>query len=375
MLANRLKAATATASAPLAAKYFVIATHATSPFITAYEWDKDTGWGAKIADPSTLPPSTAIGLETNSTQQTGTTSHLADIVFVAHGSSPFISAYHFSRSGWGTKVANPATLIGSTGYAVSFHPTGQAVAVTTGSTPYLHAYAWNNTTKAWGTKYANPSAGLNGLTNDVHFKPTSTAASGHVAACMGNSPRILVWPFTISGGFGTKVGNPSSVPNSTMNKVRFQFNGGKIAGVTQTTPYIFVYPFTTSFGTVLANPATANRPNGTGNAVAFRPGDTALLIGHVSSPYMTCYAWSTSTSSYPTKIAAPASPINGNAFDLQFSAGEDGGNRIIVGYAAVPRVAAFKYGDPTPNTFGTKFANPATNLANQARRVRFIKTA
>lgn len=374
MLSTRLKAAKAE-SAPLPPKYFVLSVHATTPFMTAWEWDKDTGWGAKIAQPASLIPSTGLGLTTNATQQTGTTSHLADVVFVAHGSSPYCTAYHFSRAGWGAKIANPATLINTTSYGVSFHPTGQAVAISAGLSPYMHAYQWNNTTKTWGTKYANAPTPPTTLTADVHFKPTSTAASGHVVACMGNSPRVMVWPFTISGGFGTRVGNPGVIIGSTVNGIKFQFNGGKIAAVSSTSPFIHVYPFTTVFGTAFTNPASGNRPPGSGQKVCFRPGDTALLLAHVSTPFMTCYApWSTSTSSFPTKIAAPASPINNTAQDLEFSAGEDGANRIIVGYASNPRVAAFKYGDPTPNAFGTKFANPASGLTQDARRVRFIKT-
>lgn len=373
MLPTRLKAAKSEA-APLPPKYFAVAVHATSPFLSAYEWDDATGFGVKIANPSTALPSTAAGLDSNSTPKTGTTTDTADVIFVAHGSSPYISAYNFSRNGFGTKIANPSSLPNSTGNAITVHPTLQAVCMSTTSSPYLHAYQWNNTTKAFGTKYANPPTGLNTSTTDVHFKPTSTTTSGHIAGCMANSPRIVIFNFTIASGFGTKVANPAVIPGSTMISCRFSFNGTRIAGTASTAPFVHVWQFSTVFGTKFTDPISTNRPNGSPTRIRFRAGDTGLFIAHNGAPYLTVYVpWQFNTTAFPTKAAAPATALQNVARSLAINSGTAGGDVVLMGYSTTPYIAAYKWGTPTVNTWGTRYSNPATALPAFARDVMFVQ--
>ena len=74
-------------------------------------------------------------------------------IAVAHDTTPFVTAYPWSTTGFGTKVADPASLPASTGNGVAFTPSGSDVAVAAGSTVY--AYPW--TTSGFGTKYTNAS--------------------------------------------------------------------------------------------------------------------------------------------------------------------------------------------------------------------------
>ena len=60
-------------------------------------------------------------------------------IAVAHGTTPFVTAYPWSASGFGTKFANPSTLPGTLGYGVAFSPSGDAVAVAHGTTPFVTA--------------------------------------------------------------------------------------------------------------------------------------------------------------------------------------------------------------------------------------------
>jgi hypothetical protein len=85
--------------------------HGSSPFITAYPWS-GSGFGTKFADPATLPTGTGNGV---------TFSPTGDAIVVAHNASPFVTAYPWSGSGFGTKFADPATLpAGTIGYGVAF---------------------------------------------------------------------------------------------------------------------------------------------------------------------------------------------------------------------------------------------------------------
>ena len=73
-------------------------------------------------------------------------------IAVAHNTTPFITAYPWSGSGFGTKYANPSTLpAAGTGYAVAFSPDGSAIAVAHNDSPYITAYPWSGS--GFGTKY------------------------------------------------------------------------------------------------------------------------------------------------------------------------------------------------------------------------------
>ena len=41
---------------------------------------------------------------------------------VAHGTTPFVTAYPWSASGFGTKLTNPGTLPAGTGNSIAFSP-------------------------------------------------------------------------------------------------------------------------------------------------------------------------------------------------------------------------------------------------------------
>lgn len=83
-----------------------------------------------------------------------------------------------------------------------------------------------------------------------------------------NSPYVTAYPW--SGGFGSPVANPATLPGNAANGVAFSPDGAFVAVGHSTSPYISVYPWSSSgFGTRVANPASALA--GTGNAVAWRP--------------------------------------------------------------------------------------------------------
>ena len=78
----------------------------------------------------------------------------AKYIAIAHSSFPYVSAYHWSSSGFGTKYSNFGTLPTNTGYGVAFSPDGSAIAIAHSSSPYVSAYPWSSS--GFGTKYSNP---------------------------------------------------------------------------------------------------------------------------------------------------------------------------------------------------------------------------
>lgn len=133
---------------------------------------------------------------------------------VAHFTSPYVTAYPWSASGFGAKYANPATSPTGTGYSVAFSPTGDAIAVAHETSPYITAYPWS--ASGFGTKYANPGTLPTGIGGGVAFSPTGDA----IAVAHSNSPYVTAYPWSGSG-FGAKYTNLATLPTGTGYGVAF----------------------------------------------------------------------------------------------------------------------------------------------------------
>ena len=189
---------------PVAPQYIAV-THDTTPFVSAYPWS-GSGFGTKFANPATLP--TGIGFAP-------AFSPAGDAIAVAHDVSPVITAYPWSGSGFGTKFANPATLPVGTGGGVAFSPAGDAIAVTHATTPFVSAYPWSGS--GFGTKYANPATLPTGDGYGVDFSPAGDA----IAVTHFPTPFVSAYPWSVGSGFGTKFANPATLPTGTGRNVAF----------------------------------------------------------------------------------------------------------------------------------------------------------
>jgi hypothetical protein len=94
---------------------------------------------------------------------------LGDAIAVTSNATPFVLAYPWSSSGFGTKYANPTTLPGGFGKGVAFSPLGDAIAVGFGgASPYLRVYRWSSAT-GFGAAYSNPATLPAGTVNNIAF--------------------------------------------------------------------------------------------------------------------------------------------------------------------------------------------------------------
>ena len=104
------------------------------------------GFGAKYANPTTLPTAPVLGVAFS-----------PDESAIAFGSdtSPFIHAYQWSpANGFGAKYANPSTLPGNTVWSLTFSADGNAIIATNQSSTI--AYQWSPVT-GFGARYTNAS--------------------------------------------------------------------------------------------------------------------------------------------------------------------------------------------------------------------------
>jgi len=305
-----------------------------TPFISAYPWSS-SGFGTKFTNPVTPPAGSGGDVAFTSA---------GDAIAVVHSTTPYISAYPFSSVGFGTKFADPTTLPAGTGAGVAFTSAGDAVAVAHSSTPFISAYPWSSS--GFGTQFANPATLPASTGNGVAFNPAGTA----IAVAHNTTPFISVYPWSGSG-FGTKFTNPSTLPTGSGNGVAFNPTGTAIAVAHQNTPFISAYPWSGSgFGTKFSNPATL--PTGIGSEPAFNPAGDAIAVAHASSPRVSVYPWS--GSGFGTKFTNPATlpASDGNAVAFN-----PAGTAIAVAHGTTPFISVYPW---SGSGFGTKFSNPAT---------------
>lgn len=332
---------------------YVFVAHSTTPFITAYRWSG--GFGTKFANPATLPASTGNGVDVTTAN---------DAVIVAHATSPFVTAYPWSDSGFGTKFANPASLPSGTGQSVSFRPDGTYVAVgftytTVPTDPQATAYEWSGS--GFGVKVSDPDWGT---TVQYGRGATWTPNGNDVAFATAASVYVRAYPFTT--GFGTRYTGPAvgSRPTGQGNGAHFSpTNGTNLAIAHDVSPYITVLPWSSGFGTKFANPATL--PTGEGSGAQWTLAENVLAVAHTTSPYISVYPWS---GGFGTKYSDPASLPAGNGLSVAFSSDD---YNIAVAHVTSPFITAYPW-DVTVG-FGSKYADPANLPAGTGRSVRFSK--
>ena len=334
----------------------------------------------------------------------------AEVIAFSSTATPFVHAYAWSGNGFGAKLANPSTLPTNGSQAISFSPKGDAIVVGETASPYVSAYTFS--ANGFGQKFPNPSTSVSASTNgtrDIAFSPAGDA----VALAVFGGSYINAYAFDSSTGFGARFANPATLPTGNAYRVAFSPAGNAVAVAHATAPYVTAYPFnsSTGFGTKFANPATA--VTGNAESVAFSPAGDAIVIGHSVGPNISAYAWS--ASGFGTKFSNPATSVGVVAADLLFSPSGDtlfgtfGGTPYVFAYAWSASGFGSRYSNPSTlptgngyalgfsemtnsiavahdtapyvsvypwnssSGFGTKYSNPVVAMTNTATGVEFTQ--
>lgn len=233
--------------------------------VYAYLWDPVTGWSTRFN-------TTSLGSNTSGQSVCFSTSGDAVIMGYIGG----LAAYPWSTStGFGTRYTNPTGVSSAYYNGVAFNAAGTAfVGAHSGNTPWIDAWAWNDGT-GFGTKYSNPASpptGTNPSGNAVVFTPNDDAVIMGVSA--STSPYIAAWAWNNTTGFGTKYSNPSTALPYSSDRMAMSPDGkAVIVTRTSTSPYVTAYAWDSAsgFGTKYANPTVA--PTATIRSVTFVPGN------------------------------------------------------------------------------------------------------
>jgi hypothetical protein len=264
--------------------------------IAVYPWPPTTtNFRTKYADPAVMPTTGDVGTQFSPSGKV-----------LAMGRS----VYAWSSTGFGTKYTDPV-LPEFISDQITWSPSEDAIVSVDVNTPYVQAFAWNNST-GFGTRYSNPATLPPNNTTSVSFSPSGNDIA---LSNVSTGPYITVYPW--SNGFGTKYSNPGTSPTNNAQQVKFSSSGLDIAVAHTSSPAITAYPWTsgTGFGTKYSNPATV--PAGNGTSVAFsRTGDT-IAVGHTSSPFVSAYPW-TSGVGFGTRYTSPSTLPSGAINDVVF---------------------------------------------------------
>jgi hypothetical protein len=102
------------------------------------------------------------------------------------------------------------------GAAVAFNPAGTSLAVGHTTSPFVSVYPWS--VSGFGTKYAN--AGSSPVASNVKGVAFSADA---IFTSEDATPYIKAWQWNATTGFGTAYNNPSTLPSGAGKKMDFNF--------------------------------------------------------------------------------------------------------------------------------------------------------
>ena len=311
----------------------------TSPYICAYSWSG--GWGTRQSAPTTLPNSI-----------TNRARFIANrAILTANDSSPYLNAWTWSDSGFGSKYSDPSTIPGSTAASfVGFNKKTSSIAVTNNTSPRIYAYPWSN---GFGTKHTDPAAAVGSNAQGLAFRNSDT--NDAIVVGQSSTPYLKAYPWS-SSGFGTAYSDPSTLPAAQCYGGEFAPSGNAVAmGSSATGVRLYVYAWSSSgFGSKYANPATV--PAGASQYPQFSPKGDYLIVGHSTTPFVSVYPWSDSTG-FGTKLSNPSTTNGANTRDNAVNSEDIALGQIPNG--VVSPVAVFPW---SSSGFGTRYAEPSTTV-------------
>ena len=321
-----------------------------SDYLNAYEFNAYTGFGTKIAAPTSSPPGALFDMSW---------SYDNTVVLAAANTatdSLRLNAWAWSNGSWGSKFAAPAAVISENHTTPRFNlqKTDVISSVAPSSNTATDTYSWSN---GWGTRYTSPTF-TNGQ-NAGEFVLNGTAV---IYGIISNTAPLVAYPFTSGTGYGTKYADPATLPTAQASRIAWDENTSTvITAQGNTSPYINAYPFSSSgWGTrfTITNAFTTASQD-----IAFDKRGQRVFF---SSGAPTRRAWS--VSGFGSNLTAPSGGLSVGSGPL-LSVSPDNSSFVQGSTTVSPYIKAWPIRSST--TMGTAFAAPATASLTQPRSVRF----
>lgn len=197
-----------------------------------------------------------------------------------------------------------------------------AVIATTVSSPYIAAYAWDDT-KGFGAKYNNPT------TIPLGAASIARSPNGQVILLSNSgASKLDAYKWSVAFGFGAKYSDPSTPVGIGLSQAVFTKDGLAIVGVSTSSPYIvsYVWSNTFGFGSRYSNPSVL--PSTSAISVDTSYANDAVVLGLSGSPYIEAYRWNVFTG-FGIKYSNPSPLLPFPVFTVKFT--NDGLNVVTGG--------------------------------------------
>ena len=272
------------------------------------------------------------------------------IAFSGSNAANRLKVYNWnSATGLGTSFTSPT--VNDIIRQVSFVPDNSNISIGTSNTPWISVWQWSSL--GFGTKYANPASLLNPTSNGPAGYAWTTSVDALLTANYGQPQSYpQAWRWSASG-FGTKYSNATNFGYAEGVSINgdstlVAFNGSASPG------FVHLYPWssTTGFGTKYATATFSPNPISAGwQQLSFNKVTNDLALGRGSTPNV--FACSVSSAGFGTQYSSPATPLASGTNGLLFS--PDGASIGMVN-SGIPSLNAYAWG----SGFGTKYSNPVS---------------
>ena len=322
--------------------------------MAAFEWVPGTGFGYEHTTPSL-----------NGIYDGFFSNNKDAFIAVSTGSSPYVFAYAWNTSsGFGsalTAPSSPQTVYAYGGGSINSADSAVVIGGQSGGSgqPEVVAYAFSSSS-GFGTKYSDPSSSVNETVRDVEFDPTD---SNVVMGVRDNSTgySVLKYAWSNSSGFGSKT-TYSGISFGICYGISFHPSGNYAVLGTSGSPYARSYSYSSSgFGSLLSTPSSG--PSSEVNDPAFNSTGSVVALVDFASPYV--HAYSYSSGYFGSKFSNPSSLPSGYLESVRFSPDDDA---IFVGGGS--GVDAYSWSNSSG--FGSKYSTPSS-VNFRCRQIAVIK--
>lgn len=260
-----------------------------SPFVNSYPFfdgGTKSSWGLKNIVANTAAAATIVGLDYSPD---------GNFLFGASGTTPFIQGWHIAvpNGNTSTVLTNPLTLPAGAGKCIAVHPSGSHVAIGHSTTPFMSVYPYSGT--GYSAKLTDPATVPAAAVTSLAFAPTGD----YLAVASQTSPFLQVYPFDpVGNAIGTLVSSPSPLPAASSGPagslgrgVAWRPQGDFIAMASNAGSFVYVVGFNRASGaftTTILTDLTAVAAN----CIAWTPDGQYLLVGLNATPFLRIYDFS-----------------------------------------------------------------------------------
>jgi hypothetical protein len=237
---------------------------------------------------------------------------------------------------------------------MDFTPDQQALVLNaTINSPYIWGYPWSDST-GFGTIFANPGTTSPQDVRTIRCHPRDPV----VMTGGGTAPRLGVWNFTSSGGWGSKLAAPATQATTVCSQLNFTKSGDAVIGALDQSPFLTAYAWTAgNIGTKYANPG-AGIPSQYGVGSGWSSNEKVVFnSGYLTSasPQLVAFAFN-KTTGFGTKYANMSNITTNNPAGSISINSE--GTVVSSAMQNTPFLMAYKWNNLTG--WGTKYANPVS---------------